>query len=86
MEELPAHWFTINRIRFNPKHSLVATASRDKTIKIWNSSNFKLLKVIDYERYGCHLNSINDLYWLPDGQHLISCSDDRTLIVWEVNF
>ncbi len=81
----PAHWFTINDIAFHPKGHLVATASRDKTIKIWDTSTFKLLKVIDTIRNGGHINSVNALYWSNYNNYLISCSDDRSLIVWKIN-
>lgn len=79
-----AHWFTINDIAFHPDRHLLATASRDKTIKIWDASTFKLLKVIDTIRDGGHINSVNALYWSSYNNYLISCSDDRSLMVWNI--
>lgn len=79
-----AHWFTINHICFHPNGSYFATASRDKTIKIWSAQDFKLLKVLDTARDGCHANSVNKLYWSAHENLLVSCSDDRSMIVWEV--
>ncbi|HQU58540.1 MAG TPA: WD40 repeat domain-containing protein [Saprospiraceae bacterium] len=80
----PAHWYTINSIVFHPEGRWFATASRDRTIKLWNANNFKLLKVLDTARDGCHINSVNRLLWHPDSQKLISASDDRSMIIWEV--
>lgn len=80
----PAHWFTVNQIAFHPEGHLLATASRDKTIKIWDAHSFKLLKVIETIRDGGHINSVNALYWSSYNNSLISCSDDRSLGVWEV--
>ena len=80
----PAHWFTLNDIAYHPEGHLFATASRDKTIKIWAADTFKLLKVIDTARYGCHVNSVNKLLWTRHENQLISCSDDRTIMVWYV--
>lgn len=78
----PAHWFTINDIAFRPDNQWFATASRDKTIKIWDAQTFELLKVLDTIRDGCHVNSVNRLLWLND--YLISCSDDRSIILWQI--
>ena len=83
IKSIPAHLFTINAIKYSPDQRLFATASRDKTIKIWDSKEFKLLKVIEAIRDKGHVNSVNDLLWLSKDR-LISCSDDRTIKVWEV--
>lgn len=80
----PAHLFTINDICFPQETSWFATASRDKTIKIWDAQSFQLLKVLDTIRSGCHVNSVNALLYLPESGTLVSCSDDRSIILWEV--
>ena len=80
----PAHWFTINNIVFHPTKPLFATASRDKTIKIWDKNTYELLKVIDVIKFGGHINSVNKLLWTYYNDWLISVSDDRTVIVWEI--
>jgi WD40 repeat protein len=82
ISEQPAHLFTLNHIAFSPDQGLFATASRDRTIKIWDAANFELLKVIDTLRYGGHVNSVNHLLWTNDC--LVSCSDDRTIKLWEI--
>jgi WD repeat-containing protein 61 len=91
--EAPAHLFTLNSIAFHPTNpAIFATASRDRTIKIWQvdslndlqTSNFKLLKVIDTIRLGCHIRSVNRLFWSPFGDYLVSVSDDRSLMVWAI--
>ncbi len=83
--EHPAHWFTVNHLAYHPDGHIFATASRDKTIKIWNAVTFDLLKVIDATRYGGHINSVNRLLWSSHHNYLISCSDDRTIIVWDID-
>jgi WD40 repeat protein len=77
----PAHLFTINDIVFNPEGNLFATAGRDKHLKIWDATTFKLLKVIDKEKFDGHVNSVNKLLW---HDYLISCSDDRSVMVWDI--
>ncbi len=81
----PAHWYTINDIAFHPKAPIFATASRDKTIKIWNSETYELLKVIETVRDQGHLNSVNRLFWSTFNNYLVSCGDDRSILIWEVN-
>lgn len=80
-----AHWFTINAIAFHPNGTLFATASRDKTIRIWDAEDYSLKKTFDLKKYAGHINSVNDLYWSPYRNELISASDDRSLIIWEID-
>ncbi len=82
---VPAHLFTINAIKLNPSGKLFATASRDKTIKIWDAKSYKLLKVIESIRDLGHVNSVNHLLWLSESI-LISCSDDRSIKIWEIKY
>lgn len=84
MHKIPAHLSTINHICFHPEGHLFATASRDKSIKIWDASTFQLLKVIDNVKFGGHNNSVNKLYWTSYNNWLISCGDDRRILVWQI--
>lgn len=78
----PAHHFTINDLQLNKNLQLIASASRDKTIKLWDSHTGRLLKVVDTIRYGCHVRSVNALLWC--GNRLVSASDDRSLMIWDI--
>ncbi len=79
-----AHWFTINAIAFHPKGHIFATASRDKTMKIWETKTLKVLKVLEGVRDGGHVNSVNTLLWIDEGKFLVSAGDDRMIILWEL--
>ncbi len=83
-QDLPAHMYTINSIAVQPTGSLVATGSRDKTIRIWETGSLSLLKALERVRDDGHAHSVNALRWLDD-THLVSASDDRRLIVWRVS-
>lgn len=83
-QKVNAHLYTINHIQFLGNSECFATASRDKTIRLWNSDTLGLLKVIDKEKYNGHVNSVNRLLWLPSSNYLVSGGDDRTVIVWEI--
>jgi len=77
---LPAHNFAIYSVAFHG--SICATASRDKTIKIWDSASFEPLQKLDVKSGG-HSHSVNKVLWM--GQKLVSCGDDRQVIVWKIN-
>jgi WD40 repeat protein len=81
-----AHLFTINHIVFSPDNQYFATGSMDKSVKIWDARTFRLLKVIDKARHAGHGTSVNKLFWPARVNSLVSCSDDRTISVWELNF
>ena len=84
MDSLPAHWFTLNDIQLQPGGNLFATASRDKTIKIWQTADLQLVKVIEGFRDQGHFNSVNALLWPQDGKTLFSAGDDRAIIRWDL--
>ena len=84
--EIPAHMGTINQIALSPDHKFFATCSMDKTIRIWRTKDGKLLKVIDSQKYDGHTSSVNCLLWSDYNNLLISASDDRTIMAWELNF
>ena len=59
------------------------SSSKDKTIKIWDADNFKVLQRIDKEENG-HVNSVNSGFWDENSGMFISGSDDRSAIAWKI--
>ncbi len=88
--DIIAHLFAINDIDFSPCGNYFATCSMDKSIKIWDSKTFSLLKVIDKARNASHATSVNKILWSDyqnDNQnYLISASDDKFISVWGIDF
>ncbi len=82
-QDFAAHMFTINSIVHLPELHLFATASRDKSIRIWDDTTYELFKSIDVQKDG-HFNSVNNLLWLPTESTLVSASDDRTIRMWKI--
>ena len=80
---IPAHWYTVNNLKLSPDKEFLASASRDKTVKIWDTTSLKLLKVLDAERHGGHTHSVNILHWL-NNHILISAGDDKKIEVWSL--
>ncbi len=81
-KNISAHWYTLNNMVCSPDGRLVATASRDRTVKIWDEASAELLKVLDSQKLSGHTASVNRLLWLPGG--LVSASDDRTALIWQI--
>ncbi len=80
---LPAHLYTVNDLALMPGTGWMVSASRDKTLKIWEPAAGKLLKVVDWERNMGHRHSVNRILWRNKDKCIFSCSDDRRIIRWE---
>jgi WD40 repeat protein len=64
--------------------AVLATASRDKSIKLWDTTSWKVISKIDLKNGG-HKHSVNAL--LKQNEYsFVSCSDDAKMIEWHLNF
>ncbi|MFZ5971324.1 MAG: WD40 repeat domain-containing protein [Bacteroidota bacterium] len=85
-KEVVAHLFAVNHMAFSPDGKHFVTCSMDKSIKVWDTFDLQLLKVIDKARHAGHGTSVNKLLWTSFDNQLVSASDDRTLSVWNLFF
>ncbi len=65
--------------RFSPVDLALATASGDKTIRLWSLSTFASVKVFEG-----HTNSVLKLGFVAAGMQLVSCAGDGLVKVWNV--
>jgi len=84
VKSIPAHNYAIYDICFLKGTDFFATASRDKTIKLWNSTNIDFLLRINKENHQGHTHSVNALCWNEQFKLLASAGDDRKIILWEL--
>lgn len=82
LQQLPAHNFAIYRIIVLNDNQTVVSASRDKTIKIWDT-DLNFLERLDMKAGG-HRHSVNDLAKI-DEKSFLSASDDKRILVWELD-
>ncbi len=81
--KIEAHNYAIYGLAFSPSSKYLASCSRDKTLKIWDSKDLSFqLRLGKPVIKQAHSHSVNALLWLND-QQLISVSDDRTVRCWE---
>jgi WD40 repeat protein len=83
--EVIGHIYAIHDLQFSPDGKWFATASMDKTVKIWETQGLKLLKVLDATRHGGHKNSVNKLIWSSFDDLLVSASDDKNISIWKIH-
>jgi WD repeat-containing protein 61 len=86
IKTIPAHNYAIYEIVWHSSGQWFATGSRDKTIKIWGTDQFEILLRIDKDKHQGHVNSVNSLHWIPNTNLIASASDDRAVMLWEIEF
>ncbi|XP_006640993.1 notchless protein homolog 1 [Lepisosteus oculatus] len=76
---LTGHQALINEVLFSPDTRLIASASFDKSIKIWDGKTGKYLQSLRG-----HVSAVYQISWSADSRLLVSGSSDSTLKVWDV--
>lgn len=67
-------------LAFSPDSARLASASCDKTIKIWDASSGACLQTLEG-----HGDLCNSVAFSPDLAWLASASDDRTIKIWDTS-
>ena len=76
---MTGHQQLINQVSFSPDTRLIASASFDKSIKVWNSRSGKYICTLRG-----HVGSVYQVTWSADSRLLLSGSKDTTLKIWDV--
>jgi len=79
----------VSALSFSPDGHYLASAGIDLDIRIWDVntlSNSKISKISKGPKkiLKGHTNLIYSLSWMPDSNRLVSASDDKSIIVWDI--
>jgi WD40 repeat protein/energy-coupling factor transporter ATP-binding protein EcfA2 len=77
---LGGHANHVNGVSFSPDGKMLASASSDKTVKLWDTSTGKQIKTLSG-----HTNPVNGVSFSPDGNMLASASRDNTVKLWDTS-
>ena len=79
LKTLPGHKQIISQIAFSPDGKLIASASWDNTIKLWDTKNGDLIDTLQH-----HQSGIRSVAFSPNSKLLVAASEDKTISMWQI--
>ena len=77
---LEGHTDNVWSVAFRPNSNMLASASWDQTVRLWNVDTGRLLHTLTE-----HTDTVMSVAFSPDGQTLVSSSWDGTIRLWNPN-
>jgi WD40 repeat protein len=78
LRTLKGHAHGVQGVSFSPDGEIIATASLDNTVKLWNKNGILLRTLTG------HRGLVTKASFSSDGTFLVSASHDQTAILWNV--
>jgi WD40 repeat protein len=79
VKHLTGHAEQVVRVALSPDGSLLASASGDQTLKLWNTATWEVLATLRG-----HEHEVHGVAFSPDGKRLVSSGKDETIRIWNV--
>eukprot|EP00916_Digyalum_oweni_P013739 GHVL01022544.1.p1 GENE.GHVL01022544.1~~GHVL01022544.1.p1 ORF type:complete len:505 (-),score=59.30 GHVL01022544.1:1344-2858(-) len=79
VNRMAGHLKIVNHVCFSPDGRFIASASFDRTIRIWNGRTGKYISTLRG-----HVSDVYQISWSIDCRMLVSASKDSTVKVWDV--
>jgi hypothetical protein len=80
LQTLEGHSSEVFSVAFSHDSARLASASYDRTVKIWDASSGECLQTLEG-----HSDSVRSVTFSHDSTRLASASDDRTVKIWDAS-
>ncbi|KAL8823663.1 MAG: hypothetical protein Q9191_005655 [Dirinaria sp. TL-2023a] len=78
LQTLEGHTHVVSAVAFSPDGSLLASASDDETVRLWNLATGQ-----EVQKLKGHSDEVSAVAFSQDGSLLASASDDQTVRLWD---
>ena len=80
LTRMTGHQQPVNYVMYSPDGNMIASASFDKSVRIWDGATGKFMCA-----FRAHVQSVYQVAWSADSRMVVSSSKDSTIKLWHVS-